>query len=85
MEDGFPILGSNPKEYVLFDIVKLHEKQAFKNHTQTLKRLAERGGLGWIEMLCVLEDRDYDFNTRLTEALAKAKVLEIINSQSEEI
>jgi hypothetical protein len=27
-----------------------HEKQAEINHAQTLQRLAERGGLDWIEM-----------------------------------
>ena len=77
----FPILGSEPKEYIPLDIVKLHEKQAIRNHSQTLKRLAERGGLGWIEVLCVLEDREYDFHTKLTEMSARTKVLEIVNLQ----
>ncbi len=27
-----------------------HEKQAEINHAQTLRRLAERGGLDWVEM-----------------------------------
>ena len=74
----FPILGSEPKEYIPLDAIKPHEKQAIRNHTQTLKRLAERGGLGWIEALCVLEDREYDFHTKLTEMSARIKVLEII-------
>jgi hypothetical protein len=78
VEDMFPILDKGPKEYVPLRIVKVHEKQALRNHGQTLKRLAERGGLGWIELLCVLEDRDYDFHTKLTEETAKVKVLEII-------
>ena len=78
MENKFPILGSEPKEYIPLDIIKPHEKQALRNHGQTLKRLAERGGLGWIETLCVLEDREYDFHTKLTEMSARIKVLEII-------
>jgi len=61
--------------------VQQHEKQALRNHGQTLKRLAERGGLGWIEMLCVLENREYDFRTKLTEEVARIKVLEIIKDE----
>lgn len=34
-----------------------HEAQAQSNHSQTLERLAERGGLAVCEMLAVLEDR----------------------------
>ena len=77
----FPILGSKPKEYIPLEVIKPHEKQAIRNHGQTLKRLAERGGLDWIEALCVLEDREYDFHTKLTEDDARTKVLEIVNSQ----
>ena len=36
-----------------------HESQAIENHSQTLERLAERGGLHPIEMACVLENRRY--------------------------
>ena len=36
-----------------------HEAQAQRNHYQTLKRLAERGGLGPDEMLAVLDDRPW--------------------------
>ena len=79
----FPILGSEPKEYIPLDIIKVHEKQAIRNHGQTLKRLAERGGLGWVEALCVLEDREYDFHTKLTEVSARTKVLEIVDIEKE--
>ncbi|MBX4259769.1 hypothetical protein KTC96_24905 (plasmid) [Clostridium estertheticum] len=81
METKFPILGSKPKEYIPLDVINLHEKQAFRNHTQTLKRLAERGGLSWVEALFVLEDKDYDFQTKLTETDARVKVLEIVGLQ----
>jgi hypothetical protein len=81
MKDKFPILGTNPKEYIPLKVIKPHEKQAIRNHSQTLKRLAERGGLGWIEALCVLEDREYDFHTKLTEMSARIKVLEIVKSE----
>ncbi len=77
----FPIPGSNQKEYIPLEVIKPHEKQAIRNHGQTLKRLAERGGLGWIETFCVLENREYDFHTKLTETTARIKVLEIVNLQ----
>jgi hypothetical protein len=41
---------------VSFDLVKRHEAQALKNHGQTVERLAERGGLSWLELLMVLTD-----------------------------
>jgi hypothetical protein len=34
-----------------------HEEQAQRNHSQTLKRLAERMGLSACEAIAVLEDR----------------------------
>lgn len=74
----FPILGSKPKEYIPLDIIEPHENQALKNHGQTLKRLAERGGLSWIEALCILEDREFDYN--ISEIDAKVKVLKIIET-----
>jgi len=36
-----------------------HERQAHRNHGQTLDRLAERGGLGVGEALAILEDREW--------------------------
>ena len=41
---------------VSFDLVKRHEAQAMKNHSQSVERLAERGGLSWLELLLVLTD-----------------------------
>ncbi|CAE6712899.1 hypothetical protein R75461_01142 [Paraburkholderia nemoris] len=42
---------------VSFDLVKRHEKQAMTNHSQTIERLAERGGLSWFELLMVMTDK----------------------------
>lgn len=36
-----------------------HAAQAERNHSQTLERLAERGGLSACEALAVLEDRPF--------------------------
>lgn len=80
MKSGFPILGS--KEYIPLDIVKLHEKQAIINHSQSLERLAERGGLSWLEMLFVLKDKPFNYKMHLSEIDAKKEVLKIVDSQN---
>jgi uncharacterized small protein (DUF1192 family) len=55
-----------------------HEPQALANHQQTLERLAERGGLGWAEMLCVLEGRSWQKRSVSSDELAKPKVLALV-------
>jgi hypothetical protein len=55
-----------------------HEQQAVDNHGQTLQRLAERGGLGWAEMLCVLEGRSWQKRSVSSDELAKPKVLALV-------
>ena len=51
-----------------------HEEWAWRNHDQSLERLAERGGLGVCEMLSVIEHRRWhamDF----ADAVAQLKAL----------
>lgn len=57
----FPVLqsGRQPQEYIPYNIIAPHEAQAMRNHSQTLQRLAERGGLGWTEILAVLSDKTW--------------------------
>lgn len=57
----FPVLGRDkwPKDcpkYVRWDA--LSEDQAMKNHSQTLERLAERGGLSPVEIVLNVKSRD---------------------------
>jgi hypothetical protein len=59
-----------------WEMISPHERQAQRNHGgQTLKRLAERGGLSAAEAVAVLEDRDFrsmtfrDANDRLARLL----------------
>lgn len=57
----FPVLesiGSRPV-YIPYNIIAPHEPQAIRNHSQTLQRLAERGGLDWTEVLAVLNDKTW--------------------------
>lgn len=57
----YPVLqsGRQPQEYIPYNIIAPHEAQAMRNHSQTLQRLAERGGLGWTEILAVLNDKTW--------------------------
>lgn len=40
-------------------VLEPHEKQALRNHSQTLKQLAGRGGLGAAEAVAIIENRSY--------------------------
>ncbi len=55
----YPVLGYTGLTEVPWGIMVGHERQAIENHSQTLERLAERGGLHPIEMACILSDRPY--------------------------
>ena len=49
----------NVLEWIPWWLVESHEAQAKRNHDQTLRRLAERGGLCPSELVAVLEDRSW--------------------------
>lgn len=44
-------------DFVPWDLVAPHEKQAKENHSQTLERLNERGGLSPKELYAVVNDK----------------------------
>lgn len=54
----FPVLKGKYLRCVPWEFVAPHEAQAQKNHSQTLKRLAERGGLSPHEMMCAMTGYD---------------------------
>lgn len=58
-----------------WDMILPHERQALRNHSQTLKRLAERGGLSASEAVAVLEDRDF---RRMGEAEAHHRLAGLV-------
>lgn len=66
---------------VPWEFIAPHERQAINNHSQTLQRLDERGGLSPAEMMCVIEGRglrgiekDVVAIPRLVAALAKWRI-----------
>lgn len=69
----FPILGTN--KTIPWNIICHHEEQALRNHGQTLKRLAERGGCDWVETLAILENRQYK---KMNMDTAMVQVLKIV-------
>ena len=60
---------------VPWSIVKDHETQAQRNHSQSLGRLAERGGLSPMELWCVVYDKDY-FEALRKEGMTESKAIE---------
>jgi len=60
----FPIMSGDERqprgpESVPWDFMAPHERQARRNHDQSLTRLAERGGLDVTEALAVVEGRSW--------------------------
>lgn len=56
-------------------LIEPHEKQAMKNHGQTLERLRERHGLSPCEAVAILEDRPW---RKMAPADSIARLYEII-------
>jgi len=50
----FPIMGCNIIASIPWAMLEPHEEQAQRNHGQSLKRLAERGGLAVSEALDII-------------------------------
>ncbi len=82
----FPILKRRSDPGMLrgvpWGMMEPHERQADYNHSQTLKRLAERGGLSCCEMLAVLEDRPWHkMDKGVAEAAVIVKIAEFNNEE----
>lgn len=79
--EQFPILNSNSKEYIPWEVIQKHEKQAIINHKQSLETLARRGGLSWYEIQCVLCD-SYHGIAFINENYARKIVLDICKKEA---
>jgi hypothetical protein len=58
-ERRFPIMLDKGRDSIPWKAIAPHERQADRNHRQTLERLAQRGGLSWCEACAVMEDRPW--------------------------
>jgi hypothetical protein len=81
----FPVLGAARRRtpgsptHVPWAVLAPHEAWALRNHSQTLERLAERGGLSLCEMCAVIEERRW---RKMDDAEALARVLAEVESVS---
>lgn len=68
------------------EMIEPHEDQARKNHNQSLRELASRGGLSACEALAVLEDRPWRRmdEAKANEALCRA-IATWVDDELEEI
>jgi hypothetical protein len=55
----FPIMHGDYLRSIPLSLIAPHEQQADRNHSQTLRRLAERGGLSPCEAVAVIRDRPW--------------------------
>lgn len=79
-EKIFPVLGGHKDlKGIPWKLVQSHEGQTKRNHSQSLQRLAERGGLDPLELYAVLHDWDWsimkDLNISIEEAISFIKQL----------
>ncbi len=72
----YPIIGTKPQEYIPWGVLAPHEKQVLRNHGQTLELLAKRGGLDWLEVVSILEDKTWRETPKMPPDEAKKIVLE---------
>jgi hypothetical protein len=77
---NFPVHESDLKtpgcpRHVPWAVLAPHEHQALSNHSQSLVRLAERGGLSLCEMAAVIEERRWE---KMTPEAALAVVTRAI-------
>lgn len=80
----FPILQEGWRRHrvprrpsIPWDLIAPHEKQAQRNHWQSLAELARRGGLAPCEVVAVLEDRRW---REMTEEAAAARLTELVEA-----
>lgn len=70
-EKMFPILHDPIVRAVPWAAIQPHEAQAQRNHSQSLERLAERGGLDVAEAVLIMRDQSW---THVITPISKARM-----------
>lgn len=78
-EKMFPIIGGPA---IPWRLIAPYEKQAEYNHSQSLERLAERGGLSPFEVIHVLENKRIRISTYTTQNWL-ARLKDILDADTE--
>ena len=78
MQKFMPIQKGSLLKSVPWNVVENHDAMAQSNHGQTLKRLAERGGMAPREMLKIIQGEPLFPYTKGKELEAELKLIEII-------
>ncbi len=63
---------------VPFWIVEKHQAQAFRNHGQSVRRLKERQGCSWHELLAILTDRREEDLPKMSVSAAMIEVVALV-------
>lgn len=74
IERQFPIMDGPSIPWAM---IAPHEARAQSNHSQTLERLAQRGGLSVKEALCVLKDYSFRHDDPIWKMSAVAAEIEL--------
>jgi len=72
-EPMFPILNDPMIKSIPWAVMLPHEKQAQRNHSQTLRGLAGRGGLSIHEAYHIIRDEEWPYRTFKRSKLNDAK------------
>ena len=90
MNTDFPILIGYGKNRVDIGIktlpwkfVETATKRIEYNHSQTLERLAQRGGLDWYEILCGLKDERLRFSGPIDRLACANEVMRLFKEWEE--
>ena len=85
MIERFPIMGDSAnyrvRGYVPMDFMLQFEERAKKNHSQSIRRLAERGGLTAQEAMAVVNDTPYRDRRWRNDDAAWANLQLIVGSE----
>lgn len=77
MQSVMPITGDHEIKSVPMAIFRPYWARAFRNHEQSLERLAARGGISTSEAVAILEDRPFK---QMLFPLARERLREIVES-----
>jgi len=78
----FPILGDQIIKALPWSMMAPHEAQAQRNHSQSLSRLASRGGLGIDEAWYVLKDCPYNFRVKLNKDHIRIMLMRLVKEHN---